>query len=436
MKLTNRPIFYITPEINWLIGIEKLIPNLHLICSQDHPLLDQMAENCQVFCLKREFPDLEMVKNSGQILALGEVQKYIANTSQSEQPAILYFKPQPKIDLICKQKDYLVLGNSTSISRPWENKIDFYKYFYDHPQINLIPAKIIKLSKFEKQDLNFPIVIQQARGWAGKTTYYIENQQQLNTLLDKLANNTVKITPFMPGQTYTLNACVHNDSTISIGQIGYQINCEQLNKESGHISTCGRSWPTNLEEKQIQNIQKQTRIVGSNLYQNKFRGYFGLDFLISQSGQIFLIEVNPRLTASTGFYSQLESSKTESSLLQKHLLTFLNPNIKFNSEIVSNQEKLQGVQITNRNASHKIKICSSGLKTGIYTLSNQQLNFVKPGYLLQHLENKNQFLLFTPSKGQKISNLSEISRIESRWPISTSKAQTIFSLVNNVVIKN
>ncbi|HPH19617.1 MAG TPA: ATP-grasp domain-containing protein, partial [Haliscomenobacter sp.] len=54
-----------------------------------------------------------------------------------------------------------------------------------------------------------------------------------------------------------------------------------------------------------------------------YRGFFGLDFLVSEN-QVYLLECNPRLTASFAFYTQIELKNDLTPLFYFDLAEFIN----------------------------------------------------------------------------------------------------------------
>ena len=204
-----------------------------------------------------------------------------------------------------------------------------------------------------------------------------------------------------------------------------------------------------------------------------YKGYFGLDFLVEEkTGEVFLLEINARMTASTSFYTQLEIKSGVTPLLFYHMLSFLKsdsdtikslyrviPHLPAQAGLIrepvldshlrgNNKLSITGTQLILRNNQPKIVTIKKSLKSGIYYLTTDaRFKFIKPAYQVTNLivhperprfisreskdpvgseirpndksnfENHHLFLLSTPAKGTQISPESEILKCETLWPL-------------------
>ncbi len=81
----SNPIFFITPNPNRAVGLEGIIKNYHVICSQRSDAIDYFKKNkIAVLCLNDD-----KIKNSGKILFNKKVIEYIKKKSKSKK-RILY----------------------------------------------------------------------------------------------------------------------------------------------------------------------------------------------------------------------------------------------------------------------------------------------------------------------------------------------------------
>ena len=291
-------------------------------------------------------PENEL-KNSGHLLSLPDTIKFIKETSakNSHLPAILPFKPSAKIDKICEKNAWINLANSARLNRFLEDKVKFYQ-FCEQEKIPVIPSHIDSFNKenFEKYSNGKEIVVQTHFGWAGNSTYLSDNYENLK---NKISNNLiVKFSPYFKGSTYTNNCCL-----TKYGLLQSPIAC-QLNQG---FHTVGRTWPSNLSELQIIETTKLTNLFGKSLSLLHYRGYFGLDFLINNEN-IYILECNPRLTASFAFYHFLETKNNINSLFYFHLLELLDINydIDIKAELLRVIAPITGKESTPRDAKNQI----------------------------------------------------------------------------------
>jgi len=287
------------------------------------------------------------VKNSGALLSLPQVQKFIKATSEKNQhhPAILPFKPSAKIDKICDENAWINLSNPAHLNRFLEDKIKFHQFCLDN-KLPVIPSNIDSFNKknYLKYSNNKPLIIQTHFGWAGNSTFFAPNYQSIE---NKIAENTlVKYSPFLKGDTITNNCCITRFGLIQ-SPPALQIN-------SG-FSTVGRQWPTNLNSHQQKIIKDLTEKFATAIAPLNYRGYFGLDILLSND-KAYLLECNPRLTASFAFYHSLEEKFQISSLLYLHLAELLDLDYSIDIELEQKRFDLPivGKELTPRNKNNQI----------------------------------------------------------------------------------
>lgn len=269
------------------------------------------------------------IKNSGHLLSLKNTQDFIKQNSlrNNHLPAILPFKPSAKIDKICEKNAWLFLSNTAKLNRFLEDKVKFYQ-FCEQEKLPVIPSNIDKFTRenFEKYSKGSEIVIQSHFGWAGNSTFSAKNYDEIK---DKIGENSiVKFSPFIKGTTYTNNCCLTKFGLLQ-SPLAIQIN--------DNFATIGRSWPSNLNENQIATTGKLTNQFASSLSKLNYHGYFGLDFLINQDN-IYILECNPRFTASFAFYHFLEKQNKINSLIYYHLLEFLD--IDYQVDIDTEQKRI------------------------------------------------------------------------------------------------
>jgi predicted ATP-grasp superfamily ATP-dependent carboligase len=298
------------------------------------------------FFYKIYLPEGE-IKNSGHLLSLKNTQEYIIQNSKKNNhlPAILPFKPSAKIEKICEQNAWINLSNPAHLNRFLEDKVKFYE-FCKKEKLPTIPSFIDNFNQnnFEKYANKKPIVIQTHFGWAGNSTFLANNYKEIE---NKIAQNTiVKFSPYIEGKTYTNNCC--------LTRYGLLQSPPALQLNQG-FATVGRTWPSKLPEKEYVNIVNISNNFANSLKLLNYQGYFGLDFMISGK-DVFLLECNPRLTASFAFYHLLETQNDINSLFYYHILELLD--IQYNLDIEKEQKRvvsnIKGSEKTPRDKSNQI----------------------------------------------------------------------------------
>ncbi len=267
------------------------------------------------------YPSIK-IKNSGKLLSHPNVINYIKKTSDSLIPAIIPFKPSAKIDIICQQNNWVNISNPGPINRFLEDKIKFAKLCQKY-KLPTIPFSLDIFSKenFSKYQKLYTkkLVIQTHFGWAGNSTFLASSWDEIK---EKISPDIlVKYSPFIESSYSLLNNCC-------LTKFGLIQSPPALQYTGIHpftqnpFTTVGRQWPSFAPPKIIKNINKITEDFSKILKEINYKGCFGLDFLINKN-KVFLLECNPRLTASFAFYTKLELDQKITPLFYFHLAEFL-----------------------------------------------------------------------------------------------------------------
>lgn len=411
------PIFYISPDIRRGLGLELALPNYHIITAYSEKLTEMVRrKGGKVFCLEERIgKEAESIKNSGQLLAHPRVEHFIKEKSQNYIPQILYFKPNLKLDLLCEKKGYHNLGNNSELNEMYENKINFFditkKHLPDHHITGLTDSlSNIQFSKL-KDFLGLPFIIQFGHGWAGKTTFIISNQNQLNNLRKKFPQTTAKIVKHIKGYTVLNNCCIYKNKVL-VSPPAIQLNGFKV-LSSNSTSTCGRVWPAGLlNNSQIDTIDVISQKIGLIMTREGYKGFFGLDFIIEEeTGKVYLSENNARFTASTPFYTKLELANNTIPLMAYHVAAFSD-----NELPLEKGEAVIGSQVIIRNQKKESIRINDGLNPGIYALNQNKLTFKTEGYEIGKIT-KGDYIIIPERDGKEIKTDEEISRIETQESI-------------------
>lgn len=411
----NHPIFYISPDIRRALGLELILPNYYIVCSFYEPLVDLVREKGgNVFCLEELVgkEGVGNISNTGQLLAQKEVQDFISKVSSKNIPNILFFKPSPKIDIVCQQKGYKKLGNDSHYNQLFENKISFFQMTKEHLSEFHVEGEVGILGKCDftllSQKIGTPFVLQFGQGWAGKTTFVIKDENEFKSLKEKYPETNIKVSKYIKGITALNNCCIYDDQVL-IGEEALQLSGLKELSEKETI-TCGRQWPMeelSISQKKI--IRELSYKTGILMKEKGYKGYFGLDFLISEEdGRIYLSEDNARFTASTPFYTKREIGYDRIPLMMYHIASFLDLKL----ERIDIGKEITGSQVIIRNTEKKTITIKDTLKTGIYTL-DPILQFKTNSYEVNQLQ-ENDLLIIPERVGKLVEENEEIARIETK----------------------
>jgi hypothetical protein len=291
-----------------------------------------------------------LIKNSGYLLSSPKTIEYINQISSNSghQVAIIPFKPSAKIDLICKKNKWINISNPAPLNRFFEDKIKFYQLCLENnlPVIDSLIGSVNPhfLSQAEKK-FGLPLVLQTHFGWAGNSTHLVSN---IKTIFQIVAKNTIaKISPFLTGYSLLNNCCLTKDGLIQSPPALQYTGLKPFTNNP--FATVGRQWPCQAPPKIISQVKTITNDFAKILSKYHFYGFFGLDFFVYQQ-RVYLLECNPRLTASFAFYTDIELKNNLNPLFYFHLLQFANPDFSINIDHEYRFDKpLIGSEVTLKN---------------------------------------------------------------------------------------
>jgi predicted ATP-grasp superfamily ATP-dependent carboligase len=289
------------------------------------------------------------IKNSGFLLSQKKIQNQIKSSSKI---IIIPFKPSAKIENLCQKNHWLLAANPAKINRLLEDKVKFFELCSQN-NLPIVPAFIspFTLESFQKSQQFFGqnIVIQTHFGWAGNSTHQFNNYDSAKNLIPQ--NTLAKFSPLLSNSYSLLNNCCQTKNGLIQSPPALQYTgLSELT--TNPFATVGRQWPSMTSIEIQEKIQKITADFSEKILKPlNYRGFFGLDFIV-QNNQVYLLECNPRLTASFAFYTQIELKNHLTPLFYFHLAEF--SNLNYSIDINEEQKRfynqnLIGSEITLRN---------------------------------------------------------------------------------------
>ncbi|MFA6007048.1 MAG: ATP-grasp domain-containing protein [Candidatus Shapirobacteria bacterium] len=295
------------------------------------------------------FQNYLKIKNSGFLLSQKNIQDQI---KLSNKTVIIPFKPSAKIDLLCQKNQWLLAANPAKTNRLLEDKIKFFELCTQN-NLPVVPAFIAPFTQnsFQEAQQKFgkDIVIQTHFGWAGNSTHQFDNYDTAKNLIP--VNTLAKFSPLLTNSYSLLNNCCLTKFGLLQSPPALQYTgLSELTTNS--FATVGRQWPSLAPIEIQEKIKKITTDFSEKILNPlNYRGFFGLDFMV-QNDQVYLLECNPRLTASFAFYTQIELKNNLTPLFYFHLAEFSNLNYQvnlFQEQARFYNQNLIGSEITLRN---------------------------------------------------------------------------------------
>lgn len=384
-----------------------------------------------ILCIEKEAGAQNiMPRNTRTLLLRPDVQDFIL-THSTDTVGLAMFKPNFSLrqvlagTLLDSQRTLLALNNHPSLTTELENKINFYTLCREH-DIPIPDTFLAQLATLDFDDiankLGVPFVIQHDRGWFGNRTFFIHTPADLQTAQERFTNRTVKVSRYIDGVTMTNNAVITGSGETLSSFPFLQISDVDAPEEQtplarlpgssvGNVWSTPDSWPIQQPDKVVATIADLSKKIGFILKTKNYRGYWGLDFLVDNEGNVYVQELNARFTASTQMFSQLEQEAFGTSLLEQHYAAFGIPVENTSAQFDLFYQPLTGTRVLTRNTEGKDMVVAKTLETGRY--ANDNLDTRLDDSIDIHKLQPNQHLLFAPSSGRVISEDEEIFQIQS-----------------------
>lgn len=434
----NSSYYYFCNDPERALGLEKVIPNFHIIYIDKSQYTDSFErEKINHFCWQDHLPEgTETYRNSYKLLKSSEFEKYFLQT-KSEVNYFQTFKISPAFAKKVADFGGVLVNTDASLNRKFEDKLSQFKEL-SALDISLPKGEIIEIENMSFLDFQKKygekFVIQFDRGHTGSGTNFIKDEETLENLKKEFPHREVRVAEFVQGVAYTFNAVVGSDN-VYCGGLSRQITgVPELTINEG--GTVGNDFFYRAElTKGINNIISDAIKIGKHMQAAGYLGLFGLDLIIEPDGGHKIIEINARQPASIPLFTKMQLLNGQIPLAMIHTAEFakipysINPN-EYNVEAMS---QMNFSQIFVR--SFKDYTLEFPLKSGIYRLQgdnaaidrasavvrpntifldedrDKALLFQKEGYSIYDIQ-EGGFLLLTPYKGRVLKINDELGRIQ------------------------
>jgi predicted ATP-grasp superfamily ATP-dependent carboligase len=376
--------------------------------------------------------------------------------SRQEQPlALLIRRPSKRLEKIAAKRGWRLIASRKELIDFLENKKTF-KEILTKLNIKVIPYESILLKQFttekfiqlQKKFAQKKLVAQltEVTWGGGGGTAFLESpgdlplfqkrayrlQKELEQVKTKKKIETVNVSPYIKGVAASISACVTKHGIMS-GLVQTQIiETEEVGgKREGRAgNSCGHDWVFGKykEEVQQQALKIATRF-GEHIYRLGYRGIFGLDLIVEEkTNKVWPIECNARYTDAFPLLSFLQMEKGLLPMDAFHILENLeiDYNIDFAYWSSAYRQDFLASQIILFNPLPVRAVNRGTLKSGIYQLKENELEYLRPAILPSELVNNREYL-FTegvPDKpGEHYGLMDRVCRLIRKDGILLSKNQ-------------
>jgi hypothetical protein len=374
------------------LGLEKWLPNFAIASLYDWDLKGQ-PQLPSVYALSDDVTELPQLKRLNTAALLQEpsfqnlLQTKLAGYDFLTYKAVSIPKP-------LNGRKFLMVDHT--LSNHLENKVEFRAMFktslyfpafsvYYRQELQPIQGDFERVMAGRKG-----VVIQDEQLSGGKGTFFVTNLAEYQKALSNLGHLSghlrLVVSDVVAGaKERSIQCCVTSQGVIT-GPLQRQIvgNSLLANLEVAEgdkfcgatILASDQDTPLHLEATRL------AKLIGGVLHKKGYRGIFGVDFLLDAKGELYVLEINPRITGVTPLLTALYSEPEDVPFYLFHALELggypyeiTDSSTKFNKEgslLVLHSLSNQTVKMT--------KLPPSGtyiIKNGVLSNVSQNIDLLK-----------------------------------------------------------
>lgn len=393
---------------------------------------------------------------------LGKSKQYGSNISRilRSKKFIEYFRGDRKrkfvmyspIDPPYKMNPLAYLMNSPTIAHAYENKRYFRDEFSD--RIRMPEYEVCYMSELDKaaaynelKQKYGAFMLQDEESSGSKGTYAIQNADDYVAAVKSLKKfsrgRNIVVSKFVKGEAASIQVCVTKYGIFSGGIQRQLINSKYLSNGEleGANRWCGGEVGAEYPDFVHHQAQEIASIVGSELARHGFKGIFGIDLIITPKSEVYVIEINARLTGYSHLISELQLQNDKIPFMLLHVLEL--GNFEYNvtdSEAfpsVGRYKKPASLLVINNSLAEDF-VMPHYIKPGVYKQIGSRVKFVKSGFSLDSLRGEDTLLLFsrhnqgdTVESGRRVVKIMKYGKTMAKNGDLNAKGRSLVTAVKN-----
>lgn len=394
-----------------------LTENIEIICAVEAlSEISQIKKKVSIKCFPLKNDDGSYVKKPSKILSDQCVQEYVNDSKKThDQIAIYIMKSDAVLEQICRDNNWILIGNTADIIEKYNSKELFQKILYETGLEN--DAVVMRLDElhnhiddiFDRFGEKIAIQLPEVSG-GGHGTFFVDKKdknviveridQRIEIINEEIPESTnIIVNSFFEGPTLSILGTVTRDNGVIVANPQHQlIDIAEVVKSKNDASGifCGHDWtlpiPQDIQDQAINISQK----IGGHLQKNGVLGIFGTD-LIWDVGRntVVPIEINARLTGVFPSFVDVQMLNGEVPILAFHLMDFLKIQYSVaDSRAYRKKSFIDGAHmIIFNNHPYKIRVTKTNIQSGIYSLQDDKLYFERDGFEMSDIQSDNEVVI-------------------------------------------
>jgi hypothetical protein len=281
------------------------------------------------------------------------------------------------------------------------------------------------------RELGPDLVVQMPHGDSGTTTFFISSPAEFRAHANTIAAAPeVKVMRRIRCRPLTIEGCVTRHGTLVGPLMAELTGFPTLTPYRG--GWCGNELAAaSLGPDLRRQAQQATIALGRQLRRVGYRGYFGLDYLLDQdTGDLYLGELNPRLTGATPLTTQAALDAGCVPLLLYHLLEWFAVDYRahladFNDRWLAPGPMSNWGQLIIEHTARTADVVTDVPASGIWRLAaNGTISWARRAFAPRDIRDETEALfLCTVVPGQVVFPGNCLGRLLTRGPLLTDDGQ-------------
>ncbi len=413
--------------------------NYEIFCLKDCKEISHLREYADIHCLEQGYPsEIDQIKSTTELMQHPLFHEYVKKY-RGRYSVLLYMMGGVLNKTLMENKIHY-LANHPMIARDVLYKATFRKILKEL-KLPTLPDKLMEKVDFLKTDYNSlakefgkSFVCQRGNYDTGgqRGTFFVHQAKDLETVKEnyqKESNFTnVQISKFIKGNSLSMIGCITQSGVLASSLQTQLIDIpEILDGDEALGQFLGHDWGNQDFTKKAEAIAETvTKTLGKYLYEKKFRGIFGLDFMYDpkKPDEIYPIECNPRFTGSFPLISLLMLEQGLPPFELFHILEHKKVNFEVDVEALNKLYKNPPVLSNVYISAHKVVRMPVDMEQGIYKFDEAgNISYARPGVFPWHIKSQNEFLAIDNIFAKDYPLMQEVSRLfRLVFPVRISKS--------------
>lgn len=323
-RTNETPIYFVSATAFNLLGIDRWVRNFRFVNYYDsfdghHPHVFVPRER-----EPRPFESIEEIVN--YLLGHKEVVDWVGSRGGGKAAFLMF---DEETEELAGELGLDVAFPSAALRRRLDSKIETTR-LGNEAGVPSVPNVLGRATSYRElldlastEELGSDLVVQLPYGDSGQTTFFVASERDWKKHSEEMTGEDLKVMKRINPRETAIEGVVTRHGTL-VGPLMTEL------AGFGELTPYGGGWCGNdvfadvLTEQHRRQARAYTQAMGERLRREGYRGYFEIDFLADvDSGEIYLGELNPRVTGASSITNVTAISYGDMPLFLFHLLEFM-----------------------------------------------------------------------------------------------------------------